>query len=280
MKGVDVSRADCVNTGLIGDGRLPDRVWMVTTASYNYVTSRQQSRLSTVQPSLHGDWLHLDAPGMNTIKLQWSHVDNENQIVLASVWGEKIEVVDCGDEVSSWICSYLNKPIATYRLVYHLPKLAKRRCDHGPTRWHKAAKADDMVVFQDGFPFMLMSEASVEDLNNKLEVSCRQPVTMNHFRPNIVATDTLPFDEDDWDELFIGDATFTNIKPCQRCVMTTVNPETGEKRPDNEPLVALRRYRLLEQEFGNSPCLGINLVVNRPGTIHIGDEILAIRKTH
>lgn len=84
---------------------------------------------------------------------------------------------------------------------------------------------------------MLINEASINDLNTRIE----DPVTPQYFRPNFVVKGPQPLEEDDWDWVKIGDIIFRNIKPCTRCIFTTINPETGTKHPKAEPLMTLRK---------------------------------------
>jgi uncharacterized protein YcbX len=117
----------------------------------------------------------------------------------------------------------------------------------------------------------------VAELNQRLSDN---KVTVKQFRPNFDVSNALaPFDEDDWVDIFIGDAIFRNIKPCERCVMTLIDPETGISDAEKEPLVTLRSYRLLEPEFGLAPCMGINLVLLQPGTVRVGDKVFVTRRS-
>ncbi|KAK2190400.1 hypothetical protein NP493_82g04008 [Ridgeia piscesae] len=123
---------------------------------------------------------------------------------------------------------------------------------------------------------MLISEGSLADVNKKLPSGVSK-VTMDQFRPNFVASGCDAFDEDSWKDVYIGGVKYTNIKKCDRCILTTVNPKTGTKHPDMEPLKTLRSYRLIVPEFDQAPCFGVNFVADWTGNIHVGDEILATK---
>ena len=144
-----------------------------------------------------------------------------------------------------------------------------------------------------------MNTASVEELNSRLEKRGSSPISYNNFRPNILFSTSKPFGEDKYYDMWFGEfpgfhfqegetleareslavrnsaaVIIRNVKPCTRCVFTTVDPNLGEKRRDGEPLKALREYRLGEG-FGNSPLFGINGAVHRMGNLKVGDAIFA-----
>ena len=128
---------------------------------------------------------------------------------------------------------------------------------------------DDITSFADGFPVLLISEASLADLNGRLS----QPVTMGHFRPNLVASGCAAFAEDGWQQIRIGTAEFALVKPCSRCIFTTVDPQTGARTTDGEPLTTLARYRRAE----GGVMFGQNLLVTQPGHVSINDTITVLR---
>jgi len=277
LKGVDVDISDCSYTGIVAhkNGSLiKDRCWVVLKGG-NIVTGRQKPKMVLIVPSLHGDSLHLDAPGMDTVKLPAEIKYTDGKVTQFKVWGASVEGTDCGDDVANWLSAYLETP--ALRLLYHAEGNAIRRIQDVEKKWNKTAKDVDQVAYQDGFPLMLMSESSVTELNQRLSDN---KVTVKQFRPNIAISNALaPFDEDDWVDIFIGDAIFRNIKPCDRCIMTLIDPETGISNAEKEPLVTLRSYRLLEPELGQAPCMGINLVVLQPGTVRLGDKVFVTRRS-
>lgn len=127
-------------------------------------------------------------------------------------------------------------------------------------------RADGHVSFADGFPFLLTNMQSLAELNSRLA----EPVTMAHFRANIVIDGETPYQEDYWQKVVIGDVVFRLAKPCSRCVMTTINPATAEKRLDAEPLKTLASYRMTEP---GKIIFGMNMVVEAPGDVFVGDEV-------
>ena len=142
-----------------------------------------------------------------------------------------------------------------------------RDADIRPVNPMYAHSENDQVGFADGYPILLLSEASLDDLNSRLET----PLPMNRFRPNIVVTNTEHYAEDTWKTIRIGDITLDIVKPCARCAITTTNQDTAER--GKEPLKILSTYR--NHEHG--VIFGQNIIHRNQGQINIGDtvEILA-----
>jgi uncharacterized protein YcbX len=138
-----------------------------------------------------------------------------------------------------------------------MPESTQRKADP------RYAKNNENVSFADGFPFLLISQASLDHLNEQLEM----PIVMQRFRPNFVVTGTNPHAEDDWKSIKIGGLFFDIVKPCARCVLTTIDPETAEK--GKEPLKTLATYR----RVNNKILFGQNVVTKQNGLIKQGDPI-------
>jgi uncharacterized protein YcbX len=133
---------------------------------------------------------------------------------------------------------------------------------HRPVNPDKAGPGH-IVGFADGYPFLLIGQASLDDLNARLA----EPVEMRRFRPNLVVEGAAPFAEDGWHRLRIGGLAFRGVKPCDRCTVTTVDPDTGARGP--EPLRTLSTYR----KEGNQVMFGMNLVHDQRGTVAVGDPV-------
>lgn len=138
-------------------------------------------------------------------------------------------------------------------------------------------RLQDKINYMDLSAFHAFSAASVENLNEHL--SGKNCVTdARNFRPNIVISGLPAFDEDRWLQIRINKTELICYKPCTRCVLTTVNPDTGEKNKDMQPLRELRNYRLapdgkLRKEFKDSPIFGVNLAIVNPGRISVGEDV-------
>ena len=140
---------------------------------------------------------------------------------------------------------------------------------HDPSRRpidRRHAPDGGTVSFADGFPALLATRASLDDLNRRLAA----PVPMARFRPNLVVEGADPWDEDRWRRLRIGDATFSVARPCQRCAVTTVDPLTGERPDPTEPLRTLATFR---RDAGGGVMFGQNLLPETGGRLRVGDAV-------
>ncbi|KAF5909709.1 mitochondrial amidoxime-reducing component 1-like, partial [Clarias magur] len=224
-KAVCVSAAECQRIGL-RCGDLRDRHWLVITEDGHMVTGRQQPRLVLVSLTCEGGQVCLNAPGIEEFKFPLHQPTNP--ILKCRVFSSDTEGRDCGDEVSNWFTRFLAED-KTFRLVHFEPQLKAR------VPPEKGFPKDEKVVYQDTAPVMLMSESSLDDLNSRLN----NGTSMCQFRPSIVASDCEPFSEDSWDHVQIGEVEMQRVMGCGRCILTTVDPETGVITR-KEPLDTLR----------------------------------------
>jgi uncharacterized protein YcbX len=135
-----------------------------------------------------------------------------------------------------------------------------------------AVRKTDIVSFADAYPFLLIGESSLEDLNARLE----QKIPMNRFRPNLVFDDSVPFAEDNWKKIKIGTTVFHIVKPCARCIMTTINQDTG-MLTGKEPLKTLASYRLAQRSLQKKLLFGQYMIAENIGEfLRIGDKIEVI----
>ena len=235
------------------------------------ITARAYPRLVLVKPQVKGSTLILDAPDMTALTVPIDDTAPEpRNICTVKVDGERVEGVDCGDEAAEWLTKYLGKP--RLRLVYHTPTSAKRQLHMRNVEGlrHEGVTAEDTVVFPDLCPFLVLSQASVDELNKKLTT----PVTMKRFRPNILATECGPHAEDTWAALQAGDSKLQGTWQCPRCIFTTIDPETGVKNPDKQPLETLKTYRMKEDDdVFVAPMFGRYFFTQQQGVISVGDHI-------
>jgi len=172
-----------------------------------------------------------------------------------TIWRDRVTVADQGDLVSDWFSTYLG---GSYRLV-RMPDDVVRPVDQ-----QYATRPEDQVNLADGYPILLISEESLADLNRRLG----EPLPMNRFRPNIVINGAeIPYAEDEWSEVHIGEVTFHVVKSCARCVTTTTNQSTAERGA--EPLRTLASYR----QVPRGVLFGQNLIHASPGCIKNGDSV-------
>jgi len=224
---------------------------MVVDASGKFVTQREFSQLALVATAIEGQRIRVKAPGQPELELPCEHEDGGLRTV--EVWQD--HAVGVAHALgSAWFSNYLEAP---HELVY-MPESHLRRVN--PSR----AKLGDIVGFSDGYPFLLISEASLADLNSRLE----EPLAMERFRPNIVIKDTAPFAEDEYARVRLGEISFRGVKRCERCVITTIDPKTGLR--GREPLRTLAQYRLVDQKVW----FGMNLIHDNFGQLRVGDAVV------
>jgi uncharacterized protein len=228
-----------------------DRRWMATDQSGRFLSQREDPRLALVGTAIAGDLLVLSAAGHPSLSLPLSGTPAPRRRV--EVWADQVSAEDCGADADDWISSVLGRPA---RLV-RMPDDGERQIDQ------RYASAGEHTAFSDGFPFLLIGEQSLAELNGRLSA----PLPMNRFRPNLVVRGSAPHAEDDWARIQIGDVVLRVAKPCARCVVTTTDQETGERGV--EPLRTLATYR----KVGGKVLFGQNLVHEGVGTLRVGDAV-------
>lgn len=235
-----------------------DRRWMLVDSEGRFVTARKHPRLAMVQTRVGETSLYVQGPGMPSIEVPLYPLDGER--VAVQIWRDRCEALATSPEADAWFSDYLGMPVRLVQLTDDL----HRGVDPAYGR------PGDEVSFADGFPLLLISEASLADLNTRLE----HPVEMRRFRPNVVVAGAEPYAEDAWRRIRIGDVEFEGVKACSRCIFTTIDPDTGEKDPAMEPLRTLGTYRRRPE---GGVYFGQNLVPRSGGVIRVGDrvEILA-----
>lgn len=229
-----------------------DRRWMVVDSRGVMVSQRSHPRLALVRPTLHADRLTLDAPRGAVLDLPLSPTGSE--VWKVSVWNDTCDALWLGPDPSRWLSEVLGSPCS---LVY-MCDATVRQADPG------FAPARTRVSFADAFPFLLISEESLADLNSKLS----RPIPMNRFRPNLVIAGVEPYGEDKLERFQVGAVSFHTVKPCARCVVTTTDQETA--RRSLEPLRTLATYRTR----GSEVMFGQNLVHRGTGRLAVGAPVL------
>ncbi|XP_013404529.1 mitochondrial amidoxime-reducing component 1 [Lingula anatina] len=270
--GIKVEEMDCTRHGS-RTGAVTDRHWMIVDKNGKFLSQRKLPRLALVQPSITGNKLSLDAPGMNTLKLDILQPVNRDKIVKCSIWDVEVSAMSCGAEADKWFSAFLQRPDT--RLVCAHPDITdcmrQLNKNLGTDPVLSYPKDQDVVAFADWAPFMLLSENSIADVNTRLS----KKVEVRNFRPNFLVKDCGAYAEDSWHELYIGKETkFRNVRLGTRCTLTTVDPDKGEKDKDMEPLKTLRNYRL-HPGCGDAPVFAINLVVDNVGKVCVGDKVFA-----
>ncbi len=234
-----------------------DRRWMVVDAGGRFLTARVLPEMVSIRAEIVGDGLRLSAPGQDAIEIAVPSPDGERLPV--TVWRDTVEALSSGSAADAWLSAYLQRPA---RLVY-MDAAARRGVDPA------FARPGDEVSFADGYPLLLISQAALDGLNARLSRAGAVPVTMAHFRPNLVVDGVDAHAEDGWRHVRIGGLLFDAVKPCTRCVFTTVDPALGRRRDDGQPLEMLKAYRRTPAGV----TFGMNLIARDLGTLRIGDRV-------
>ncbi len=234
-----------------------DRRWMVVDEAGVFLSQREHAQMALGKPRLGPDALYLTAPGMPELRVPFHQPALAT--VQATIWDDVVEAEIIQLSANEWLSEWLGQPC---RLV-RLPDTSLRLI---PPKYQR--NGDDHVSLADGYPFLIISQSSLDDLNARME----QPLPMNRFRPNFVVTGTLPFEEDTFAEFTIGEAVFAGVKPCARCNVTTIDQETTEA--GKEPLRTLSGYRRL----GSKVLFGENLLLVSGTTVRLGDALKVLTR--
>jgi len=230
-----------------------DRRFMVVDQQLRFITARQEPRLMLVRALPAEGWLGLHAPGMEPMRVLAPEGNADRMPV--RVWGDEVDAAACDAAAEAWLSRFLGREV---RLAY-MDGYARRGVDP------HYGRADDTVSFADGFPLLAISQAALDDLNARLAA----PLPMNRFRPNLVIAGSEPHAEDGWRRVRIGAVEFDFVKPCTRCVATTVDHESGTFDPSGEPLNTLKTYR----RGSSGITFGQNLLPRGAGTVRVGDDV-------
>ena len=238
-----------------------DRRWLVVDAEGRFVTARAVPELVLIRAEPDGDGLRLSAPGQPPLVV--APPSPAAPRIAVTVWKDRIEAPLADAAAHAWLSVCLQREV---RLVW-MDADVRRPVDPAYGR------DGDEVSFADGYPLLLVSLAAVDGLNARLAAAGRSAVTMAHFRPNLVVAGTGAHAEDGWRRLRVGEVVFDAVKPCTRCVFTTVDPALGRRRDDGEPLETLKAYRRTPAGV----TFGMNLIARGTGTVRTGDavEVLA-----
>lgn len=233
-----------------------DRRWMVVDADNRMITQRQQSRLCLVQPGLHINGISLSAPGMDGLMLD---IPDGKDARTVSVWNDRCNAYDAGDSAAAWLSGFLGLEC---RLVY-FPDEEIRTVDQD------YAGQGDRTAFSDGFPLLLISQASLDDLNDRMD----EAVPMSRFRPNLVVSGCEPFAEDSWKQLKVGGLMLRVVKPCSRCIIPSIDIDTAER--GQEPTRTLIAYRKRDRKI----FFGQNVIIDGEGEITKGMAVEVLAET-
>ncbi|MEM6448849.1 MAG: MOSC N-terminal beta barrel domain-containing protein [Cyanobacteria bacterium P01_D01_bin.105] len=248
-----------------------DRRWMVVDARGKFMTQRRFPQMALIsvalEDGLKGE-LVVNAPGMETlvVPLMGKGDVSEGNGMEVEVWGDRCKAISVSAESKAWFSQFLETDC---QLVY-MPDDAQRPTEHGKLG------PDNLVSFADAFPYLLISEASLNGLNQKLSGHDASPVSMDRFRPNLVISGaSKPHAEDAWQQISISEAVFDLPKLCARCSIPNVEQQTGDR--GKEPTKTLSTYRFWDKGiwFGKN---GLQTGGPQNAVLRVGDEIRVLRE--
>jgi hypothetical protein len=227
-----------------------DRRFMIAKADGSMITARKYPQMVTVKSALLADGIVFNSLGMQPLKIRYQ--DFKMQETPATVWDDTFTAYTTTDEADDWFTSVLGQRVE----LLFCGEQSNRVLD----------KFGHNVSFADGYPVLVISQASLDELNRRSS----ELHSMDQFRTNLVVADTTPFEEDSWKRIRIGEVEFESLKPCERCILTTVNTQRGTFRESKEPLKTLQQFRANER---GGVFFGQNLVARNEGIIRQGDKV-------
>jgi uncharacterized protein YcbX len=232
-----------------------DRCWMLVDSNNRFLSQRQLPKLSLVEVDVKDDSLFMQAPDLPalTVSLHYKH----GKKARVNIWDDYCDAQLVSSEANDWFSRFLD-------LNCHLVYMPDESCR--PVN-PKYSVNDFSVSFADGYPFLLISQASLDGLNRRLPES----LPMNRFRPNIVVTGCKPYAEDQWKQIQIGQVAFRVVKPCSQCKITTVDQQTGAR--GKEPLKTLATYRMKDGKV----YFGQNLIHENLGRVKLNQPVHTIK---
>jgi len=249
LPGISLTQTEVEERGLKYDRR-----WMLVDNENMFITQRLFPKMIFIDVKIEDEYLvftHKRKP-LEPLKIPLNNFPKKE--INVEVWDNICLALEYEKSINDWFSASLN---FTCKLVY-MPDSTERKTS---IKYFPEGKN---VSFADGYPFLIIGEESLHYLNAKLE----SPVLMDQFRPNLVFAGGFEHDEDTWKDIKIGDIKFTVVKPCARCVITTIDLNSGNK--NREPLATLVTYRKVE----NKIMFGQNAISHNEGIVNVGDEIV------
>ncbi len=245
-----------------------DRRFVITDMAGNFITGRTHPKIALIHCKLTMQGLQLKAPNMTELTVNYQDFSRHYENV--QIWKDTISAQYCSVLIDVWFSQYLDMPCQLLYFGENSQRSVKRYQQNDNVK----------LSFADGYPLMLISQASLDDLNQRLQNSGLKQVAMTQFRPNLVVNNSDAFAEDGWQKIRIGEVEFEIAKPCSRCIFTTVDPVTAQKHQQQEPLTTLKQYR--HDKTKQEIMFGQNLVALNQGMIRSGDnvEVLNTQTAH
>lgn len=256
LGGFAVQMAEVDAMGLVGDRR-----FLVVDETGRFMTQRTLPRMALVATALDATHLTLSTSPTSAVRVGRAS-DPAAPLRTVSVWkAENLLAEDCGDEAATFLSDFLATRCRLVRIgeKYHRPVTKA------------AGRPGDVVTFADACPLLVISEASLADLNDRIAEHGEEAVPMNRFRPNLVVNDCAPFAEDAWSRIQVGEVIFRSAGQCVRCIMPSIDQTTAER--GKEPLRTLATYRR-DAVVPADVKFGLNLInESKAGRIRVGDTV-------
>jgi len=241
------------------EGLQYDRRWMLVDPQGKFFTQREFPRMAVLKVSLGADGLRVSNKD-ETLYLPFNQSGTGEEIEV-EVWNSKFTAQTSEHSINEWFSDALQTNCRLVRMNQNSNRLIN------PV--YAVRKFQDTVSFADGYPVLLIGQSSLDDLNSRLD----DPIPMNRFRPNLVVKDSGAFAEDNWKKIKIGETVFHIVKPCERCVMTTIDQSSGISA-GKEPLKTLATYRLVKKDGESKIMFGQNLIADASDQkIKVGDLV-------
>ncbi len=249
--GIDLSSSQVLDRGFPLDRR-----WLLVEKSGQFISQRNTHILGQIRISIENN--HLSVGYFDRAPLRLDLEVQSHKLQKTTLWNDRVHGLWLSQECDDWFSDILGRKVQLIHMNadVHRPLVQKRLPEDRTFE----------VSFADGYPYLLTTQASLDDLNQRLE----QPVPMDRFRSNLVVSGNQAFEEDNWKKIRIGNVEFLVVKPCARCKITTINQTTGVA--SKEPLKTLASYR---QQDGNV-LFGMNLVALETGTVTVNDPVTII----
>lgn len=221
-RGIDLRDVRVAATGFEWDRR-----WMIVDSKDRFITQRTHPRLTAITTAIGGGRLRLSTDNLPPLTIDPQHDGARRRV---QIWKDSCAGIDAGEEASDWLLALMGEPLRLVRIDESVPRLADP---------HYAGPVPHPVQFSDGYPLLLISRASLEELNRRLP----SPLPMNRFRPSIVVEGVPAHAEDAFTIFRFGRVAIRGVKHCTRCATTTTDQLTGAREAGQEPLRTLKTYR-------------------------------------
>lgn len=249
LAGISVNHWPVDNKGL-----RYDRKWMLIDDEHRFLSQRRLAKMALIRTRLQNQILFLSAPGMPDIDMPL--IETKGKALTVEIWHDTCTAKTVSRELDQWFQDFLG---IGCQLVYH-PDDETRPVDP------RYAAPSDQTGFSDGFPFLIVSEQAMASLNQAMGLD----MTLARFRPNLVVGDCEAFAEDSWRRIVINDIGFRLPKPCSRCGIPAIDPETGQI--GKEPLVTLSKLR----QWQNKTYFGQNALHDCTGELRVGSDVAIV----